>query len=120
MLQLISRSLYQFHSYQHTHLAMVVHPTPNKKSVSKDPKTESNLPNQWPMIQDYLTTRQDHGGDTAIRDAFLENLNQAIKNSDKNYIAAITALAPGVAQTGTSWLQGIVDGVTTGALELIE
>jgi UDP-N-acetylglucosamine/UDP-N-acetylgalactosamine diphosphorylase len=101
-------------------LKLPTDPPPNKKSVSKDPKTESNLPNQWPMIQDYLTTRQDHGGDTAIRDAFLENLNQAIKNSDKNYIAAISALAPGVAQTGTRWLQGIVDKISTEALELMQ
>jgi UDP-N-acetylglucosamine/UDP-N-acetylgalactosamine diphosphorylase len=93
--------------------------TSNKKSVSVDPKSKSKLRNRWPRIQEYLTARQNFGGDSALRDAFLENLIQNIKNSDKNYIAAITALTPEHSQTGIRWLQGIVDEISTRALGLL-
>jgi len=84
-----------------------------------DLKSKSELPNRWPEIQDYLEGRQDFAGDTALRDDFLEHLNLAIKNSNKNYITAITGLAPEDTQPGTNWLQGIVDELTAGALELM-
>jgi len=84
-----------------------------------DLKSKPELISRWPQIQDYLNARQDFGGESALRDDFLEKLNLAIKNSEKNYIAAITGLAPEESQTGTTWLQGIVDEITTGALELL-
>ena len=84
-----------------------------------DRKSKPELPNRWPEIQDYLNAQQDVGGETALRDNFLENLNQAIKNSARNYIVAITGLSPEDTQPGTNWLQGIVDEITTGALELL-
>ena len=84
-----------------------------------DLKSKPELISRWPQIQDYLNARQDFGGESALRDDFLEKLNLAIKNSEKNYIAAITGLAPEDSQTGTTWLQGIVDEVTAGTLELM-
>jgi UDP-N-acetylglucosamine/UDP-N-acetylgalactosamine diphosphorylase len=95
-------------------------PTENRNSVSTDRDSPSELPNRWPKIQDYLEARQEFEGDLAKRDDFLKKLHQAIKNSGKTYIAAITGLSPEVAQIGTDWLQGIVDGVATGALELLD
>jgi hypothetical protein len=82
-------------------------------------RSKKELPKRWPEIQDYLNARQNYEGDTNLRDDFLENLNTAIKNSGKNYIAAITGLPPEDTQFGTNWLQGIVDEITTGALELL-
>jgi UDP-N-acetylglucosamine/UDP-N-acetylgalactosamine diphosphorylase len=84
-----------------------------------DLKSKPELISRWPQIQDYLNARQDFGGESALRDDFLEKLNLAIKNSEKNYIAAITGLAPEDSQTGTTWLQGIVDEITAGTLELM-
>jgi len=84
-----------------------------------DLKSKPELISRWPQIQDYLNARQDFGGESALRDDFLEKLNLAIKNSEKNYIAAITGLAPENTQTGTTWLQGIVDEITAGTLELM-
>jgi UDP-N-acetylglucosamine/UDP-N-acetylgalactosamine diphosphorylase len=90
------------------------------KSAS-DPRLTSKkeLPKRWPETQDYLNARQNYEGDTNLRDTFLEKLNPAIKNSGKIYIATITGLPPADTQSGTNWLQGIVDEITTGALELL-
>jgi UDP-N-acetylglucosamine/UDP-N-acetylgalactosamine diphosphorylase len=88
---------------------------------ASDPRLTSKkeLPKRWPELQDYLNSRQDFAGDTALRDDFLENLNLSIKNSEKNYIATITSLAREETTPGTGWLQGIVDVITAGALELL-
>jgi UDP-N-acetylglucosamine/UDP-N-acetylgalactosamine diphosphorylase len=89
-------------------------------SSPKDLKSDLQVIRPWPEIQDYLIARHQVTGDTALRDHFLKNLNHAIKNSEKNYITAITGMAPGDTQPGTEWLQGIVDEITTAALELME
>jgi UDP-N-acetylglucosamine/UDP-N-acetylgalactosamine diphosphorylase len=93
--------------------------TLNDNASPANLKSKPELPNRWPEIQDYLIARQDFVGDRALRDDFLEKLNLAIKNSEKNYIAAITGLTPEDTQTGTNWLQGIVDEITTGTLEIL-
>jgi UDP-N-acetylglucosamine/UDP-N-acetylgalactosamine diphosphorylase len=93
--------------------------TADKNASDVRLRSKKELPKRWPEIQDYLNARQNYEGDTNLRDDFLENLNTAIKNSGKNYIAAITGLPPEDTQFGTNWLQGIVDEITTGALELL-
>jgi UDP-N-acetylglucosamine/UDP-N-acetylgalactosamine diphosphorylase len=93
-------------------LNMAIHERPRLMS-------KKELPKRWPELKDFLNSRQKYEGDTNRRDDFLEKLIPAIKNSGKNYIATITGLAPEVTQPGTNWLQGIVDEITTGTLELM-
>lgn len=62
---------------------------------------------------------RDNAGDQALRDVFLERIDTGIKRSGKDYIAVLKGLESKDSQTGTMWLQGIVDDITLKLLEII-
>ena len=82
----------------------------------KTPKTGSQKPElyeRWPEVNESLKTHQKNEGATGLRDKFLDSVARGISATGKNYIAVIQGLAPEDSETGTRWLQGIVDGITT-------
>ena len=50
-------------------------------------------------------------GDASGRDEFLETFEKAVGRSGTRYIDAVKALAPQEAETGSRWLQGIVENI---------
>ena len=70
---------------------------------------------------DSRITRHDQKqeGDTGLRDKFLDGVSGGVSARGKDYIAVIQGLAAEDSQTGTRWLQGIVDGVTTEARRIV-
>ena len=52
-------------------------------------------------------------------DKFLETVHQGINTIGKDYIAVIQGLATADSETGTQWLQGIVDDIMTEAQKII-
>jgi bifunctional UDP-N-acetylglucosamine pyrophosphorylase / glucosamine-1-phosphate N-acetyltransferase len=67
---------------------------------------------RWPKVVDRLI-KDDVCGDLYLRDRFLETLTKHIQSAGTDYVPVIQALAPETVDSGTRWLQGIVDSVVT-------
>jgi hypothetical protein len=93
-------------------------PLKEEASAHFNPKKEHD--DRWPQIEAFLRTQEVCQGNTALRDKFLEKITIRIKNSKKDYITAIKGLPKEGVEQGTRWLQGIVDEITTGTLEIIQ
>ena len=88
----------------------------------KTPQTarqKSELYGRWPELNESFETHQKKEGDTRRRDKFLDSVSRGISVRGTDYIAVIQGLAAEDSQTGTRWLQGIVDGVTTEARRIV-
>lgn len=72
-------------------------------------KTESS--SRWPEIEAALSRCPSYEGDTGLRDRFLEKITDQIRINGNDYISVIKGLDPNNAETGTLWLQGIVDHI---------
>lgn len=68
---------------------------------------------RWPELESSFNDLRDKTGDQGIRDLFLEKVYTGIKRSGKDYITVIKDLKSGHGASGTKWLQGIVDEITT-------
>ncbi len=71
---------------------------------------KSEIAETW-AISEEIFRKQNHCGDIALRDAFLEKIQIEIQRVGKDYIAVIKSLAPEDAEIGTRWLQGIADSI---------
>jgi len=80
---------------------------------------KNELHDRWPEMEEAFKTNKDKEGDLSIRDLFLETINREINNFGSDYIPVIKGLSVENANQGTKWLQGIVDDITTQALEII-
>ncbi len=70
-------------------------------------------------IIDCLLSMEAYPGDTALRDQFLGRAVNTSQDNGKNYIKTVQALDPKVKQTGSDWLQGIVDKTLSEVLEIL-
>ncbi len=70
-------------------------------------------------LKESFVELRDHAGDQALRNVFLERIDTGIKRWGKDYIAVIKGLESKDSKTGTIWLQGIIDDITTKLLEII-
>jgi hypothetical protein len=88
----------------------------------KAPETDQQKPElyeRWPELKGSLQVHQEKEGDAGLRDNFLDNVSRGISARGKDYIAVIQGLAAEDSETGTRWLQGIVDAVTAEALNIV-
>jgi UDP-N-acetylglucosamine/UDP-N-acetylgalactosamine diphosphorylase len=67
----------------------------------------------------WLDSSRQQTGDTQSRDRFLSVLETRIQASGREYIPVIKGLAPGETETGTRWLQSVVDEVVAGAQKIL-
>ncbi len=74
------------------------------------------LQENWPAIEKYLTGGYEQEVDTQRRDLFIRAL-QSVMNEKNDYINTIRGLDYESALMGTTWLQNIVDHITTKALD---
>jgi len=74
---------------------------------------------RWEEIEDILYSSGSKMGQLSIREAFLEKINQDIKDKGANYIKVIQGLDKTWSNKGTQWLQGIVDEINREVLEKI-
>jgi UDP-N-acetylglucosamine/UDP-N-acetylgalactosamine diphosphorylase len=65
---------------------------------------------KWPMVMERLSADAIIG-DLKLRDRFLEDLSKQVQAEGTAYVTVIRGLAPEMVETGTQWLQGIVDAV---------
>lgn len=80
---------------------------------------KKELQTYWPEVEGFLQSNRRREGDTGVRDEFLNKINLLADRYGKDYISAIKGLHGQEAQLGSSWLQGIVDGLVEEALNRI-
>ena len=88
----------------------------------KTPQTarqKSELYGRWPDLNESFETHQKKEGDTRLRDKFLDSVSRGISATGKDYLAVIQGLAAEDSETGTRWLQGIVDGVSADTQRIV-
>ena len=66
---------------------------------------------RWQDMEKIFRNGLDQPGDLPKRDAFLKVLEKACKQAKKDYLSTIKGLNEKEKDLGTSWLQGIVDGI---------
>jgi hypothetical protein len=73
----------------------------------------------WPDIEKFLTDDANKRGNPELRDQFLAHMRSALREVGKDYIRIVQGLGDHGSRKGTEWLQGVVDDINKGALELI-
>jgi bifunctional UDP-N-acetylglucosamine pyrophosphorylase / glucosamine-1-phosphate N-acetyltransferase len=91
-----------------------------KKSESRLVLQQKNeLYKRWTDLEENFKSHRDTEEKTSLRDIFLEKVDIGIKTKGKDYIAVIKGLSIEDKNTGTGWLQEIVDSITAEALKII-
>ena len=77
------------------------------------------LSEHWLELKDSFQVHQEKEGNRELRDKFLESVTRSISSTGKDYIAVIQGLAAQDSEKGIGWLQGIVDGITADAENIL-
>ena len=76
--------------------------------------------NDWlPELEVFLRASRNRVGEQALKDRFLEIIRTEVDQNGKQYLRVIKGLSQKASETGTRWLQGIVNEVTDGAFQII-
>lgn len=86
---------------------------PDSKASSVVFEHMNEFYDRWPELKACFNDLRDKTGDQDIRDLFLEKVYTGIKRSGKDYLTVIKGLESGYAESGTKWLQGIIDEIIT-------
>ncbi|MBC2718435.1 MAG: protein GlmU [Desulfobacteraceae bacterium] len=74
---------------------------------------------RWPELEESFKKLRAEEGDQSLRDIFLEKINPGNRESGSDYISVIKGLESKDAESGTIWLQGIVDQIILNVLKII-
>jgi len=74
---------------------------------------------QWPAIEQVFQKSKEMRGDSSNRESFLEIIENKIHINGKNYLEVIKGLDHQESQTGTSWLQGLINAINKQVWELL-
>ncbi|QTA80417.1 Uncharacterized protein dnl_27200 [Desulfonema limicola] len=85
---------------------------------------KKELNEKWPELKAYLNSdhfdiNQGRAGDLSLMEAFMKKIDKGIEKSGKKYIRVIKGLEPDESETGTRWLQRIVDRIVSESFEII-
>jgi bifunctional UDP-N-acetylglucosamine pyrophosphorylase/glucosamine-1-phosphate N-acetyltransferase len=80
---------------------------------------KNELHKRWAALEENFNFRRNTEDKRKLRDIFLEKIDSAIKTSGKDYLSVIKGLSIEDKNTGTRWLQGIVDAITTEAFNIM-
>ena len=72
---------------------------------------EKEFYDRWQEMEKIFRNGLDQPGDISQRDAFLKILEKACKQRENDYLSTVKGLKKRESDVGTSWLQGIVDGI---------
>ena len=92
---------------------------PNEKASQQVLDQRNELYNRWPELEESFSVHRIAEDEEGLRDPFLEKIFSGIKTSGKDYISVIKGLDVEDTETGTRWLQGIVDRITAEILKII-
>ena len=74
---------------------------------------------KWSEIKELFNDLRNFEGNKKTKEICLESISREIKKSGKNYLSVIKNLGPDEVESGTKWLQGIVDHLTSEILTII-
>ncbi len=74
---------------------------------------------KWSEIKELFSDLRYYEGNKKTKEICLESISRGIKRSGKNYLLVIKNLEPSGTESGTKWLQGIVDHLTSEILTII-
>jgi UDP-N-acetylglucosamine/UDP-N-acetylgalactosamine diphosphorylase len=105
-------------------LGELIHKIVEQELENQDNRPESipvpeGFNDWWPELESFFTANRNRVGDNALRDRFLEIISNEVDQNGKHYLHVIKGLSPESSETGTRWLQGIVDDITNGAFQII-
>ena len=92
---------------------------PEGSQQSLNIRLMSELKERWDELEHYLREAKTIRLDAQFSDSFFENLEKIIQTEGKNYIAVIKGLPKESSESGTRWLQGIVDRIIVGCSGII-
>ena len=78
---------------------------------NKTISTQKEFHDRWQEMDKIFRNGLDQPGDLSQRDAFQKVLEKARKRGENDYLSAVKGLKKKERDAGTSWLQGIVDGI---------
>jgi len=84
---------------------------PDGSEQSLNFRLMSELKERWDELEHYLREAKIIRLDAQYSDSFFENLEKIIQTEGKNYIAVIKGLPKESSESGTRWLQSIVDRI---------
>jgi UDP-N-acetylglucosamine/UDP-N-acetylgalactosamine diphosphorylase len=82
---------------------------PEGSQQSLNIRLMTELKERWDELEHYLREAKIIRLDAQYSDSFFENLEKIIQTEGKNYIAVIKGLPKESSESGTRWLQSIVD-----------
>ncbi len=91
-----------------------------KIASEKIKKFNLELIEQWPEIKDLLNSYQKTAGDDQLKIDLIKTIQKDLKTKESDYLKVIEGLTPKNKNTGTLWLQGIVDQVVNGIMEKVK
>jgi hypothetical protein len=80
---------------------------------------QEELFRNWSMIADMIEANRSYSGSDQVRDGFLAALYKDMPAGSSDYIAAIKGLPEASRKSGTAWLNGIVQDIADGAIDMI-
>ena len=92
---------------------------PNEKASQQVLDQKNELYTMWPELEESFRVLRIAEDKEGLRDPFLEKIFSGIKTSGKDYISVIKGLGVEDTETGTRWLQGIVDRITAEIIKII-
>jgi len=90
-----------------------------EQASQQDLDQKNELYNRWPELEESFSVQRSTEDKEGFSDMFLEKIFSGIKTSGKDYISVIKGLDVEGTETGTRWLQGIVDRITAEAIKII-
>lgn len=82
-------------------------------------KLIADLNEGWFELESYLQEARNIGFYARRKDRFLEQLGKTIEREGKNYISIIKGLPSNVSESGTLWLEGLVDRILEDCTRII-
>lgn len=73
----------------------------------------------WPEISGKIKSQAGTNGDEQLKNQFLKAIRVGVNDYGKNYINVIKSLSKNDANTGSLWLQGIVDQIVTNSMSCV-
>jgi len=89
------------------------------KASEKSIRLRREFFEQWARAEDFLRQCSHRTGHRAKSDAFLELIQESIRERGKDYIAVIKGMDDNGAALGIEWLQEVVTEITSEATEII-
>ena len=82
-------------------------------------KQKEELAGRWQALEAFFRDSLHEPGDASLYGPFQEEISRGIKERGPDYVSVIQELDRAWSEKGTRWLQGIVDRIHRGVLEIL-